>query len=100
MFMRTSILHVINESYSFAIPVSVYDLQLLTSRRRLLKSGRAMGCRRRSPGAEEMREGEHEKGVAPLVREDRGTFPEKCLRFRTSIDTFLLDFECGFGLEF
>ena len=45
-------------------------------RRRLLKSGPAMGRRKRSPSAEGTRRGEHEKGASPSRK---GVSPEKML---------------------
>ena len=48
-------------------------------RRRLLKSGPAMGRRKRSPSAEGTRRGEHERGVSPSRKGGSGISPEKIL---------------------
>ena len=47
------------------------------SRRRLLKSGPAMGRRKRSPSAEGTRRREHERGVFPSRKVGSGDFPPK-----------------------
>ena len=51
-------------------------------RRRLLKSGPAMGRRKRSPSAEGTRLGEHEGGGFPSRKGGSGEFPRENFRFR------------------
>ena len=46
-------------------------------RRRFLKSGPAMGRRKRSPCAECTRRGEYQRGFLPVVRGVRGSPPRK-----------------------
>ena len=66
-------------------------------RRRLLKSGSAMGRRRHSPSAEGTRSGEHERVVSLSRKGGPGDLHRENLRFRKAVDTFLLQLECNFG---
>ena len=59
-------------------------------RRRLLKSGPAMGRRKLSPSAEGTRWGEHEMGVFPSRKGSSGDLPRENFRFRKAVDAFLL----------
>ena len=67
-------------------------------RRRLLKSGPAMGRRKRSPSAEGTRRREHERGFPPLIMGLRGDLAREKFRFRKAAHAFLLHLECHFGL--
>ena len=58
-------------------------------RRRLLKTGPAMGRRKR---------GEHEREVFPSRKEGSGDFHRENFRFRKDVDAFLSHLECNFGL--
>ena len=59
-------------------------------RRRLLKSGQAMGRRKRSPSAEGTRWGEHERGVFSSRKGFSGNFPRNNVRFRKAVDAFFI----------
>ena len=50
--------------------------------RRLLKSGPAMGRRKRSPSADSTRREEHERVVFPYRKGGLGDFPRENFRFR------------------
>ena len=67
-------------------------------RRRLLKSGPAIGRRKHSPSAEGTRRGEHGRGIAPSRKGGSGDLSREKFRFRKAVDGFLLHLECNFGL--
>ena len=63
---------------------------LAQARRRLLKSGPAMGRRKRSPSAEGTRRGEHERGVSHSRKWGSGDLARENVRFRKAVDSFLI----------
>ena len=73
-------------------------LTQVQGRRRLLKSGPAMGRRKRTPSAEGTKLGEHDNGVSPSRKGGSGDLARENFRFRKFVDAFLLYLECSFGL--
>ena len=67
-------------------------------RRRLLKSGPAMGRRKCSPSAEGNRRGEREMKVSPSRKGSSGDLAREKIRFRKAVYAFVLHLECNFGL--
>ena len=69
-------------------------------RRRFLKSGTAIECRRRSARAEGSCGGRAREGVIPpLVRGVRGISPENFFDYNMSVEAILMHFETIFACE-
>ena len=68
--------------------IFVYFSHSTQAQGRLLKSGPAMGRRKRFPSAEGTRLGEHQRGVSPSRKGGSGDLARENFRFRKAVDAF------------